>query len=322
MNGGDTKKFVIYRPGKPTNRLEGEHHVDLSKWAPSVHYGLTLEQIRKQLTPSEQHKLNIQTAGAEERRIKKLEARWRAAPLTWGRRTLQIQSWLRGVWSRRAFRKFKAQLMRERDIREARRTMVLAFEEGEPYKSLEILSQTDRPPIDMQVNACKILYRLREFAACEAQCKVVLKEYDEEHQDAQYILGSSLAARGRLDDAYEVLKTMINLTGPRADACKLSAYICMKLSPPKYDQARLNMDFLVEDDPSDMNVLLQRGCVCAHLQDWSACIDDFTMVLHYQPHLHNVRLLLARAFACAREWSFAAEEYEEVGPLHCYPQLS
>jgi len=102
----------------------------------------------------------------------------------------------------------------------------------------------------------KVLYAMKEVAACVAQCRVVMR-IDSENADAQYILGSCFALQGQLDDAYEVLKTMINLTGPRQDACKLNAYVCMKLVPPKYDAARLNMDFLVDEDPADMNVLLQ-----------------------------------------------------------------
>ena len=219
---------------------------------------------------------------------------------------------MRAEWSRRKFREYKAELIRERDIREARVNLIKAFQENRPYDALTVLANTRDPPIDMPLNVCKILYSIREYAACEAICKEVLQEYDDEEPDAQYILGSTMAARGRLEEAYEVLKQMINLTGPRGDACKLQAYVCMKLVPPKFDQARMNMDFLVEEDPSDMNAVLQRGCVCCHMQDWGAAIDDFSLVLHYQPHLNNVRLLRARAYACAREWDDAKDDYEEI----------
>jgi len=114
------KGFVAYRPGKPTNRLEGEHHVDLSKWAPSVHYSQNLAEIRNQLTPSEAYKLALQTSGKLARDIQKLEARMRASPLTWARLATRVQAWLRATWARREFVKYRALLMRERDIREAR----------------------------------------------------------------------------------------------------------------------------------------------------------------------------------------------------------
>jgi len=57
---------------------------------------------------------------------------------------------------------------------------------------------------------------------------------------------------------------------------------------------------------------LQRGCVCCNMQDWGAAVDDFSLVLGYQPHLNNVRLLRARAYACAREWDDAKDDYEEI----------
>jgi hypothetical protein len=53
------------------------------------------------------------------------------------------------------------------------------------------------------------------------------------------------------------------------------------------------------------------------MQDWGAAIDDFSLVLSYQPHLNDVRLLRARAYACAREWDDAKDDYEEILKVCC-----
>ena len=46
-------KRGAFHPPLSTGRLEGEYHQDLTKWAPSIKYNLTLEQVRNQMTPAE-----------------------------------------------------------------------------------------------------------------------------------------------------------------------------------------------------------------------------------------------------------------------------
>lgn len=173
------------------------------------------------------------------------------------------------------------------------------------------MNTTENPPIDMKINAMKILYGMSEFDTCERACHMVL-DHDSENSDAQYVLGSIYARKGKLEEAYEVLKTVINLNGPRADMCKLHAYVCLRLVPPKLSNARLDFDFLVEDAPHDMNVLFQRACVEANMQDWEPCIADLTYVLSYEPTNSGVLLMRARAYACARRWGDAEGDYQAI----------
>ena len=77
-----------------------------------------------------------------------------------------------------------------------------------------------------------------------------------------------------------MLKNTINLLGPRADACKLRGYICAKLDVPKYDLAVLDFDFLVQDDPSDLNMLLHRACAQVGLQNWDGLYYYNITLLH------------------------------------------
>jgi tetratricopeptide (TPR) repeat protein len=308
------KGFKIYRPDKPTNRLEGEHHKDLSKWAPSVHYRKNLTEIMEQLTPSEQYKLDLQTRGKEKRVLQRLELRWNMTEFSlarWTKASTKIKATYRGMLARRAFYIVRDSLRRERDIREARINLVHAWERNEPQEALNILAATKDPPLDMILNAAKLCRACEQFDLCEHFCRKIL-EIESDHGDAQYLIGSCYAKLGKLDEAYEILKNLINLNGPRRDACALNAYLCMKLVPPKLAQAKLNMDFLVEDDRADMNVLLQRGCVSSHLQDWSSAIDDYSLVLQYEPYQTQVRLLRARAYSCARVWDEAREDYEYI----------
>ena len=42
-----------FHPTPSTGRMEGIYHADLTKWAPSVRYDLTLQQVKDQLTPAD-----------------------------------------------------------------------------------------------------------------------------------------------------------------------------------------------------------------------------------------------------------------------------
>ena len=58
------------------------------------------------------------------------------------------------------------------------------------------------------------------------------------------------------------------MLGPRSDACKLRGYLCAKMVPPKYDLAVLDFDYLVQEHPDDMNMLLHRACASVGQQNW------------------------------------------------------
>ena len=305
------KGFYIYRPPKPTNRLEGEHHVDLHKWAPSVHYNKKLDDIEQQLTPSEAYKLHLQTVKKQERMFAKMKAKWLQHPAYYNGCARRIQKVYRGIVSRRRFYKIKQKLLREKVLRDTRIGMDEAWQQRDWRTALNLLQGCMDPPLDLKENACRILYAAGEFDLCERQCKSLLDE-DDENLDAQYTLASIKAHQGLHEETYEILKTMINLNGPSPNASKLMAYTCMKLIPPKLSQAKLNMDFLVENDESDMNMLLQRACILSHMQDWEPAIADLTLVLYYEPHLLQVRLIRARAYACARKWKEAEDDYKYI----------
>lgn len=46
-------KRGVFHPPLSSGRLEGEYFQDPTRWAPSINYNLTLEQVRNQMTPAE-----------------------------------------------------------------------------------------------------------------------------------------------------------------------------------------------------------------------------------------------------------------------------
>ena len=112
-----------------------------------------------------------------------------------------------------------------------------------------------------------------------------------------------------LDDAFAELRDLINLYGPRSDACKLQGYLCPKLNPPKYDLSVQNFDFLVQEHPDDLNMYLHRACAQVGRQNWDGVISDLTTVLTYEPANLECLKLRARAYCCQREWARAEKDY-------------
>ena len=48
------------------------------------------------------------------------------------------------------------------------------------------------------------------------------------------------------------------------------------------------------------------------MHDWERAVDDFSFILHYQPHLLNIYCLRARAYCCMRQWNKAMIDYNKV----------
>lgn len=63
--------------------------------------------------------------------------------------------------------------------------------------------------------------------------------------------------------------------------------------------------------------LLQRACCLVCLQEWDRAIDDYSLIIDFQPNLIHVICMRARTYACQRKWSYAQKDYEYV--LRTYP---
>ena len=108
-------EFQIYRPEKPSGRLDGVYYTEERKklWTPSVSYKYNIEDIRQQFTPAESYRHSLVTSGRIIRLIQKLEKRWNANFDGFTKAALKIQSLHRGNESRLYFNRIKAQLYEE-----------------------------------------------------------------------------------------------------------------------------------------------------------------------------------------------------------------
>ena len=103
--------------------------------------------------------------------------------------------------------------------------------------------------------------------------------------------------------------------GPLASRIHPLSHSSLHLPPlirSRYEQARQCFDFLVEEDPADLNLLLLRAGTSAYLQDWDSALTDLDWVLWYDAYNVQVLLTRARIRACARDFTGAQEDYDLV----------
>ena len=305
------ERFTIYRPPKPSNRLEDFLYRD-GQWAPSQKYSFTLWDIRNQMTPAEAYRHRLATSGKTIRMLQRLEWRWQKSFELWWKMALRVQSGYRGMHARKYYRSVKKDLLRVKEQREARRAAVELFEQGDKQGALEVLAKVEVMSTELWTIKIKILYSTEQWEACKEACKTV-QEIDARCEEAYYCWASILSREKRWNEAYAMLKQlMATVDRPSAEPFRLNALVCSRLRPPKLQEAIESCNMLVEMYPEDLNALLERACMLSCAQDWDAAIKDMTYILLYQPKLTNVRCLRARAYCASRQWDLAKEDYKEV----------
>lgn len=339
------RRFEKYRPPKPSNRLEPLYSTDKAKWMPSTHYKFTVHDIRNQLTPAEYYRARLVDSGTEIRAIHRLEWRIQKNPDGFLKASLKFQSLYRGFKGRQYFNSIKVELKMKRLQRDAENSVKSLMksqteleesissainEDGVDHtnnisyrnyeNAIEIIDSVPRPTVLLLVMKAKMLYRISKFNDCEIVAREVL-DLDNVNEDGYFLLACSLIKRNKFEQAYEELKLAFALLDEAGEhIVRLNAFICPKLNPPIYDETFDNCNHLVTTFPEDMNALLQRGCSLSCLQDWNGAIEDFTLILYYQPDLPNVLCLRARAYCCIREWQKSKDDYNRV--MELYPDYA
>jgi len=306
------ERFVIYRPPKPSNRLEDFLYKNYGAWAPSTKYSYTMWDIRNQMTPAEAYRHKLATSGALIRMLQRLEWRWQKAFQLWWDMSVRVQAGYRGLVARKYYRSVKTDLLRIKEQREAKRAVVKLFADGKKDEALVLLSKVEVMSTELWAIKIKILYSRSKFSECAETCKMVL-EIDPLCEEAHYCLSCIYCRDERYVDAYKQLKKlMAEVNQPSVQAYQLNGLVCHKLLPPRLAEAVDSCNAMVQNSPDDMNALLQRACSSSCAQDWDSAIKDLSLILLYQPSLNHVRCLRARAYTASRQWELATEDYKEV----------
>ena len=306
------ERFVIYRPPKPSNRLEDFQYKLYGQWAPSIKYSYNMWDIRNQMTPAEHYRHRLATSGQLIRMLQRLEWRWQKSFQLWWDMSIRVQSGFRGLVARKYYRSVKTDLLRIKEQRECKKAVVRVFSEGNKEEALVLLGKVDVLSTELWAIKIKVLYSTKKFDECLGVCKHVLG-IDPHCEEAHYCLACIYARQERYVDAYMQLKQlMAEVDNPSPDAFRLNGLVAAKLLPPRLIEAVDSCNAMVQMWPEDMNALLQRACSMACAQDWDQAIKDLSTVLLFQPSLHHVRCLRARAYTASRQWEKAAEDYKEV----------
>jgi len=161
-------EFEVYRPEKPTGRLDGIYHTEERKklWTPSVSYKYNIVDIRNQFTPAESYRHSLVTSGRIIRLIQRLEKRWNANLEGFTKAAVRIQSLHRGNVSRADFNRIKAQLYQDLHQRQTYAQATMLFV-GKDYDGaiLQVLSHNPTTT-DLQLIKMKSEYRLQQFKDC------------------------------------------------------------------------------------------------------------------------------------------------------------
>lgn len=168
------KKFDIYRPSKPTGRLEGEFYQNQAVWAPSIFYKNSVEGIRDQMTPAQAYRHKLQTTGKEERILRRLEWRWERDYEGFSKAARCVQSAYRGMVARQFISLIREELVSQKEQREAIAASRLNFESGNLNEALKAISGCKTTPIELRVLEAKIYYRQEKFEKCEASAQKVI----------------------------------------------------------------------------------------------------------------------------------------------------
>lgn len=284
-------------------------------WKPEVNYKLSITDVKNQRTPAEEYRHKLVTSGKVERLLRKLEQTWVLNISLWNSSTTKVQAAYRGLLGRRLFLSQRPRLVILREHRYAKIDVMQACEAGAAGEALHRLSTVPEISPELSLIQAKIAYTLREFNVCESAARRILEAEGWKHE-ARYVLSCSLASRFEFHKCLEELNVLVNQDDLKddlkEDAYRLRATVCAKVIPPRFDQAALDLDYLLTEKPEDLNLFLQRACVFACLQDWDRAVADLSVVLSFQPSLSHVLAIRARAYCCKREWSLAKLDYAKI----------
>lgn len=281
----NAQPFIIYRPDRISERLEGTYHTNREFWRPSLSYKHTLRDIRNQFTPAEYFRHQLATRGAEIRAIQRLQLRIDRNPDVFNRAASIVQGLYRGRKGRRQFAIIKEELILEKFRREAKAAAVTAFDRRAFEEAIVEVDKLDPPEVEYLVIKIKSLYRLGKCKECISTAKTAIGEcllnqlmvaatlissfvymvlvvfatwidMDAMCETAYYMQACAWVVLNRIDAAYEVMKMlMTNIEQPMRDSYKLAAYAAAFSSPPLFTEAVDSYSALINQDAKDFEAV-------------------------------------------------------------------
>lgn len=171
----DDFSFTIYRPEKPTGRLEGAYFQgDQKYWRPSLSYKHTIDDIRNQFTPAENFRHALATSGKYIRMIQRLEIRWNRNYNAFVHAATKIQSLYRGNVSRAHYELIKQELIVELKRRQAMTAASAFFVAGSYNDAIDEVNRNLPGTTQLLAIKMKAQYRLNLHDECIATSQEII----------------------------------------------------------------------------------------------------------------------------------------------------
>jgi tetratricopeptide (TPR) repeat protein len=212
---------------------------------------------------------------------------------------------------RRHLKSIRHKLEMERQQRNAKFEAVAAFANGGRQEVLDIISTVTEMTGELWVVKAKVFFTISDMdnAFHAAEQAVAWEKWE---LDGRYIMACVLVRKNSLVAAYEQL-TMLGVLGDqRLNTRRLRGYVATRMVPPDFADGIDILSRVVDEFPEDLNLRLHRALVRCCNNDFSSAVQDFSMILTYQPTLDLVQYLRARAYCCMRRWTSARVDFETV----------
>eukprot|EP01031_Cornospumella_fuschlensis_P035091 gene35091-42501_t len=262
--------FVIYRPPLPAHRLENKYAAERPEvWRPSHSYKQKLSDIQLQLTPAETFRHRLATSGKLIRLIQRLELRINRNIDRFIWASIKIQALIRGLLGRRYFHQVKDDLKVSLDLRRNTQAAVDAFKTKSFVECIHYCRQCSTRNESICLMELKAHYYLSEYEDA-IQCSLELKHLNQAVEDLYYIQACSWSQLGRHEEAVRVLdEAYVYIPRTSSRFLRLYGYICLQLTPPKFDSAIESYSEVIKRDSKDLEAHLERAsCYCC-LQEYS-----------------------------------------------------
>lgn len=163
------------------------------------------------------------------------------------------------------------------------------------------------------------LYTRRQYAQAERVCRQII-ESRPANSDAHNILGVSIAALGRMDEAIAVLQRAIKINDQAASYHANLGEILRQVG--KLDEAAVAIERAIKLDPNNAQALNNLGIIHYERKNYSEAVANYRRALEINPTMAEALNNLGNALRLTGDVDGALHAYQEALTLRAvYPEV-
>ena len=153
------------------------------------------------------------------------------------------------------------------------------------------------------------LYTRRQYAQAERVCEQIIQSRPG-NSDAHNILGVSLAALGRMDEAVTSLKRAIKINGEAASYHANLGEILRQVG--KLDEAAVAIEKAIKLDPNNAQALNNLGIIQYERKEFAQAVENYRRALEISPTMSEALNNLGNALRLTGDIDGALQAYQEA----------